>query len=169
MPFGWSTGAVVKVLDLLCALDHSFEGWFGSEDDFQSQLARGLVQCPLCGSAEVRKALSAPRLNLHGGSAHEPRDGPATVPEPRAAEPAQPHAPAHALQAAWLQLARQVLAHTEDVGERFATEARRMHHGDVQKRGIRGQATAQETAQLLDEGIAVFPLLLPDAAKNPLQ
>ena len=74
-----------------------------------------------------------------------------------------------ALQAAWLQLARKVVANTEDVGPRFADEARRMHHGEIQERAIRGQATAQEALQLLDEGIAVMPLPLPAAAKETLQ
>ncbi|MCB1974963.1 MAG: DUF1178 family protein, partial [Burkholderiaceae bacterium] len=54
----------MKVLDLYCQQDHAFEGWFGSEQDFQSQLQRGLLTCPLCGNAQVRKALSAPRINL---------------------------------------------------------------------------------------------------------
>ncbi|HCL87748.1 MAG TPA: DUF1178 domain-containing protein, partial [Comamonadaceae bacterium] len=73
------------------------------------------------------------------------------------------------LQAAWLQLSRRIIANTEDVGTRFAQEARRMHHGEIEERGIRGQATAQEAAQLLDEGIAVLPLALPAAAKESLQ
>ncbi|MEY4426741.1 MAG: hypothetical protein RL535_1039, partial [Pseudomonadota bacterium] len=54
----------MKVLDLQCSQQHSFEGWFGSEDDFQSQLVRSLVQCPMCGNAEITKKLSAPRFNL---------------------------------------------------------------------------------------------------------
>jgi hypothetical protein len=66
-------------------------------------------------------------------------------------------------------MARRIIAGTEDVGSRFAAEARRMHYGEVEERGIRGQASAQETAELLDEGIAVLPLLLPEAAKEPLQ
>lgn len=74
-----------------------------------------------------------------------------------------------ALQAAWLQAARQIMARTEDVGSRFADEARRMHYGEVEERAIRGRATAQETSELLDEGIAVLPLPLPDAAKETLQ
>ena len=146
----------MKVLDLLCPQDHAFEGWFASEDDFQSQHARGLVQCPMCGSADIRKGLSAPRLNLG-----------APVEASASKEPAIP--PPAALQAAWLQLARQIVEKTEDVGDRFAAEARRMHYGETEERGIRGQATAQETAELLDEGIAVLPLLLPEAAKGPLQ
>lgn len=73
------------------------------------------------------------------------------------------------MQAAWLQWARHVVAHTEDVGGRFAQEARRIHHGDAEERPIRGQATREETAQLLEEGVAVMPLLLPESAKETLQ
>ena len=65
-------------------------------------------------------------------------------------------------------MARRVMAQTEDVGDRFASEARRMHYGEAEERGIRGQATPQDTAELLDEGIAVLPLALPQAAKEPL-
>ncbi len=154
----------MKVLDLLCPLGHAFEGWFASEDDFQSQHARGLVQCPLCGSGEIRKGLSAPRLNLRA-SADAPREAlPASSSGDAAAAPSP-----QALQAAWLQMARRIIAGTEDVGSRFAAEARRMHYGELEERGIRGQASVQETVELLDEGIAVLPLLLPEAAKEPLQ
>ncbi|WP_313081338.1 DUF1178 family protein [Pulveribacter sp.] len=160
----------MKVLDLLCAHGHGFEGWFGSEDDFQSQLARGLVQCPMCASADIRKALSAPRLNLRSNQGSGP-DQPTAAPHPPAStgkDAALASVPAE-LQAAWLQLSRRIIANTEDVGTRFAQEARRMHHGEIEERGIRGQATAQEAAQLLDEGIAVLPLALPAAAKESLQ
>jgi len=160
----------VKVLDLLCAHGHGFEGWFGSEDDFQSQLARGLVQCPMCASADIRKALSAPRLNLRSNQGSGP-DQPTAAPRPPPStgkDAALASVPAE-LQAAWLQLSRRIIANTEDVGTRFAQEARRMHHGEIEERGIRGQATAQEAAQLLDEGIAVLPLALPAAAKESLQ
>ena len=161
----------MKVLDLLCAHGHGFEGWFGSEDDFQNQLARGLVQCPMCASADIRKALSAPRLNLrsrrNGGVADHPPAASDPVP-PAGREATLASVPAE-LQAAWLQLSRKIVANTEDVGTRFAQEARRMHHGEIEERGIRGQATAQEAAQLLDEGIAVLPLALPEPAKESLQ
>jgi hypothetical protein len=66
-------------------------------------------------------------------------------------------------------MVRQVMAHTEDVGERFAEEARRMHYGEADERAIRGQATLEQTEELLDEGIAVLPLPLPDGLKGPLQ
>jgi len=151
----------MKVLNLHCGEGHVFEGWFAGEEDFQAQLQQGLLECPVCGTHEVRKALSAPRLNL-GARA------PAAPPSAEDA-PTSPGAPGAALQAAWLHAARRIMAETEDVGARFADEARRMHYGEAAQRAIRGQASLQETAQLLDEGIAVLPLPLPDAAKETLQ
>jgi len=148
----------MKVLDLQCQSGHVFEGWFASEDEFQGQRQRGLVQCPLCADGHIEKRLSAPRLNL--GAAEEPAA--AASASAAAALPAP-------LQAAWLDLARRIVAHTEDVGTRFAEEARRMHHGEAEERAIRGQATADEAVQLLEEGIAVVPLPLPVASKETLQ
>ena len=66
-------------------------------------------------------------------------------------------------------MTRHVLAHTEDVGQRFAEEARRMHHGETEHRNIRGQASAEETEALLDEGIQIMPLVLPESLKGPQQ
>ncbi len=163
----------MKVLDLQCRQGHVFEGWFGSEDDFQGQKQRGLVQCHLCTDDHIEKRLSAPLLNL---GARAPAAAEATVPaHPTATAGAQGSTSSDAamlppaLQAAWLALARKVVANTEDVGERFAQEARRMHHGEVEERAIRGQATPDEAVQLLEEGIAVMPLPLPVAAKETLQ
>jgi hypothetical protein len=151
----------MKVLDLSCAHGHSFEGWFGSEDDFQSQLARGLVECPLCGDTAVAKKLSAPRLNF-GASA--PAAAPASAAREVASLPSDPQ-----LQAAWLKMVRHVMANTEDVGAQFAEEARRIHYGEAGERNIRGQASREETEALLDEGISVMPLPIPKALKGPLQ
>lgn len=147
----------MKVLSLQCSHAHGFEGWFASEDDFQDQLARGLVECPLCADKAITKLPSAPRLNL---GASEP-----------AAQAKQEvvSAPSAQLQAAWLQMVRQVMANTEDVGERFAEEARKIHYGESEDRGIRGQASREETQDLLEEGIAVLPLVVPDGMKGPLQ
>ncbi len=152
----------MKVLDLHCSASHVFEGWFASEDDFQDQARRGLVECPVCGDSHITKKLSAPRLNL--GAA------PAAAPAP-AVQPAQDMVagPQAAMQAAWMKAVRHVLAHTEDVGERFAQEARRMHYGETEERGIRGQTTPQEAAELLEEGIEVMPLALPKSLKGPIQ
>jgi hypothetical protein len=207
----------MKVLDLQCQQAHSFEGWFGSEDDFQSQLARGLVQCPLCGDASVVKKLSAPRLNListrGAGHASAGSDGQSSqhldsqdqgsatkdnVNRNSANQRSENRAVAHAnsssvpaaqsgssgtnaqhpamqamlqdpqFQAAYLHMARSILANTEDVGTQFAQEARKMHYGETDERAIRGQATRDETLGLLDEGIDVLPLPLPDALKGPV-
>ena len=130
----------MKVLDLSCANAHHFEGWFASEDEFQSQRSRGLVSCPLCGDAQVVKRLSAPRLNLSAAPAQTP-----------AVDPTQ-------LQAAWMKMVRHVMSNTEDVGEQFPQEARKMHYGESEHRNIRGQASAQERAELADEGIEVVAL-----------
>jgi hypothetical protein len=150
----------MKVLNLQCSHAHGFEGWFGSEGDFQDQLARGLVECPLCGDVAVSKMPSAPRLNL---GAAEP--APAAAP----AKQEVVNAPGAQLQAAWMQLVRQVMANTEDVGEKFAEEARRIHYGETEERGIRGQASREETESLLEEGIGVLPLPIPKGLKGPLQ
>jgi hypothetical protein len=151
----------MKVLDLRCEHGHGFEGWFGSEQDFNSQLDRGLVECPLCGSKLVSRLPSAPRLNL--SNAREP-----AAQQPKAVEPAATPE-ALQLQALWMQAVRHVMANTEDVGERFADEARRIHYGDAPNRGIRGQASADQAAELADEGIDVVPLPIPKALKEPIQ
>jgi hypothetical protein len=165
----------MKVLDLQCRQGHSFEGWFGSQDDYDAQRARGLVTCPVCNDSDVMKMLSAPRLNLgHGAepalSAHasdqeteRAGSGPHLVDEP-AKDSTLQH-----MQAAMLKMVRHVMAHTEDVGPRFAEEARRIHYGERQERNIRGQATREETEALLEEGIDVLPLPLPENLKGPLQ
>ena len=145
----------MKVLNLRCSQAHGFEGWFASEDEFQSQLSRGLVECPLCGDTAITKMLSAPRLNL---GAAEPTGKQDVVSMPDAS-----------LQAAWMKMVRHVMANTDDVGERFAEEARRIHYGEVPERSIRGQASRDETEALLDEGIGVLPLPIPKALKEPLQ
>ena len=167
----------MKVLDLRCAHHHAFEGWFASEDDFQGQLARGLVECPMCGDTTIVKMLSAPRLNLGaraapGTATTEGSDAPAQATTPSVTPPGaevMTAPPDSQLQAAWMQAMRQVLANTEDVGERFPEEARRMHYGEANARSIRGRATPEETEALLDEGIAVMPLAVPPALKGPLQ
>jgi hypothetical protein len=145
----------MKVLNLQCTHGHGFEGWFASEDAFQDQLGKGLVECPICDSTEVLKLLSAPRLNLG-----------ATAPEAKQDVVAAPDA---AMRAAWMEMARHVMANTEDVGERFAEEARRIHYGESEERGIRGQATRSETESLIEEGIGVLPVPLPKVLKGPLQ
>lgn len=160
----------MKVLNLQCAAQHSFEGWFGSEEDFQSQLSRGLVECPMCGSAEVVKMLSAPRLNL--GAGRTPEKAPENLPTAAATSSesvAATLAPTADMQLAWLKMVQHVMANTEDVGKQFAQEARKIHYGESEERAIRGHASPEETEALLDEGISVMPLPLPAALKGTIQ
>ncbi|WP_427911683.1 DUF1178 family protein [Ramlibacter sp. MMS24-I3-19] len=146
----------MKVLNLQCSHQHVFEGWFGSDDEFQGQLAGGLLECPLCGDTGITKLPSAPRLNLGAQPAPAAKQEVAATPDV-------------SMQRAWLQMVRHVMANTEDVGERFAEEVRRIHHGESEERGIRGQASREETEALLEEGIGVLPLPIPKALKGPVQ
>ena len=167
----------MKVLNLRCANGHAFEGWFGSDDEFMDQNGRGLVECPLCASQVITRLPSAPRLNLSGAREPEAPAAPARPSrpaQPQSLQPSQPVQPPQSpqaadLQAAWLHAVRELMARTEDVGARFAEEARRIHYGETPERGIRGQASAQERAALLDEGIETFALPVPRALDGPVQ
>ncbi len=167
----------MKVLNLRCAHDHRFEGWFASAADYESQCERGMVACPLCDDKTISRLPSAPRLNVskqrHADArqAREAREpAPAResnhVDEPRAlaTEVAQVR-----MQAQWLRAVRQMLNNTEDVGDRFPEEARRIHYGEAQERGIRGRASREDAEALRDEGIEVTALPVPEPLKGPVQ
>lgn len=176
----------MKVLDLQCQHGHSFEGWFGNEDDFQSQLSRGLVQCPFCDDANITKKLSAPRLNLSAQKrnaenainsiatdadstpANDQKDTKLTPTTSPSDHPLRALIQSPEFQAAYLEMAKEVLAKTEDVGKDFAREARKIHYGESKERGIRGSATSDEALELLQEGIDIMPLPLPSALKSTL-
>ncbi|MBW8721182.1 MAG: DUF1178 family protein [Polaromonas sp.] len=173
----------MKVLNLQCAHQHSFEGWFASEDDFRNQLSHGLIECPMCADKGIQKLPSAPRLNL-GGHTNQDSSGQGsqqaasselvvsteegTKMSNRAAMLASTER-GHAEQAEFLKALRHVLSHTEDVGSRFAEEARRMHYGELEARNIRGQTSVREAAELMDEGIEIMPLPLLPGGNGPLQ
>jgi hypothetical protein len=160
----------MKVLDLQCAHQHSFEGWFASEDDYVGQLARGLVSCPLCGDATIQKMLSAPRLNLRAARQQAPAQHTGEPGTDAGTGVALGHvAPSTALQARFLSAMREVMANTEDVGERFADQARAMHHGDMDARSIRGRTSPEVAMELIEEGISVLPLPQLPALKETLQ
>lgn len=148
----------MKVLNLRCAHEHRFEGWFGSDEDFVSQCDRGLVACPVCADKAITRLPSAPRLNVSG-----------------AREPARPQegagqAPIEVtMQAAWLRAVQHVISNTVDVGDRFAEEARRIHYGEVDERAIRGRATREQAEELREEGIEVMSLPMPAAIKGTVQ
>ncbi|HMN76189.1 MAG TPA: DUF1178 family protein [Burkholderiaceae bacterium] len=145
----------MKVLDLRCAQGHRFEGWFASNDDLATQRERGLLACPMCGDADVQRLPSAPRLSRSSSS--KPIETTLALPAPD--DP----------QAKWLRAVRKVMANTEDVGERFPEEARRIHYGEVPARGIRGQASPSEAQAMAEEGIEVMALPTPPALKGTLQ
>lgn len=173
----------MKVLDLACANEHRFEGWFASDDDFRSQLERKLIECPLCGTHAVTRLPSAPRLNVSGAREQPPKarseapQGEAKVDaEPTRSVEAVP-VPADAraaalqqMQAQWVAAVKEVIANTEDVGPRFAEEARRIHYGEAEERAIRGKTSLQEAEALREEGIEVAALPIPAALlKGPMQ
>lgn len=181
------------VLNLACAAGHLFEGWFASGDDCESQQRRGLLSCPMCGNQQVERRPSAPRLNVSHLRAEKAGQGAVAPSTPQSGDkpngasdspalPASPSVPAggaltaeasaaqtlHQLQARYLQVARALARSAEDVGERFAEEARRIHHGDAEDRAIRGLSTAEEVRELLDEGIPLLPLILPEGSDGDL-
>jgi hypothetical protein len=145
----------MKVLNLRCSHDHRFEGWFDSEEDFQSQHDGGLVACPMCADKQISRLPSAPRLNV------------SNLREVVAAPPA-PDAETQA-QSQWMRAVRHLMANTEDVGDRFPEEARRIHYGEVAGRGIRGQATREDADALREEGIEVMAVPVPTALKGSVQ
>ncbi len=180
------------VVDLHCSQGHHFEGWFASADDLSSQKARGLLTCPVCGDHEVTRLPSAPHLNTSGLKERVPTvagaaTGRTNAPNaPQAAQkpafsvaaserpvhdslPAEAQEAMAALQALYLKAVRHVVEHTEDVGERFANEARSIHHGDAPERAIRGQATQEEKQALRDEGIDILSMPIPEGFEGPLQ
>ena len=164
----------MKVFDIRCHSGHLFEGWFDSDDDFQSQKKRGILLCPVCDSHEVEKMPSAVRMLSSGAQeSAQPREETQAVSPSSSALTQQQAASLSAhdisrLQAQWLQALRQVVQQTEDVGTRFAQEVRSMHAGDIEERPIRGQTTWKETQELLEEGIDVLPILNSDAIKSSL-
>lgn len=161
----------MKVLDLRCGAGHSFEGWFASEDDYGSQRDRGQLDCPVCGNAEVARLPSAPRLNLSGARAPVVESAPVTPASASASAPA----PVTAMTGQGAAVQRlveavaELLKNTQDVGNRFAEEARRIHYGESDAKAIRGQTTPEEREALADEGIEVFTLPSGLPPKTPLQ
>jgi hypothetical protein len=143
--------AEMIVFNLGCDKEHLFEGWFASSDDFQRQLGRKLLTCPLCGSAKITRLPTAPHV----------RTGPAQR-EPAPAVPAASgqhyaNVPPEAV----AKLIDHIIEHTEDVGSAFPEEARKIHYREVPERQIRGTASNREVQALRDEGIEVVAVPIP--------
>ena len=155
------------VYNLACDQDHLFEGWFGSADDLGSQQTRGLLSCPMCGSSSIKKMVSAPRLNL--SSSKERGDAASEAAPASAATDESTSQAMIAPQHAKLQeMIREIVANTEDVGQNFPEEARRIHYKEAPERSIRGVASKKEAQALADEGIAIAQLPFSLAPKSAL-
>lgn len=135
--------------ELSCDNGHAFEGWFGSADDFDRQQKRTLVSCPSCGSTHVAKRLMAPSVSTARKKQQR---------QELAVQTGQKE-----MMAKIREIVSTIRANSEDVGERFPEEARKIHYGESEQRGLIGKATADEVRDLLEEGVEVAPLpTLPD-------
>lgn len=140
------------VFDLKCSDGHVFEAWFGSSAAWEAQRASGLVACPICGSAEVAKAVMAPNVGAKGN-----RAAASTGPSPAADASPVIKAAMEMIAAAQAKM----LEKSQWVGAAFADKARAMHLGEEPSAQIHGQATAEQAQELVEEGVPVAPLLVP--------
>jgi hypothetical protein len=149
--------------NLRCERDHAFESWFQSSSAYESQEKRKLVNCPVCGSAKVERAIMAPQIVSKKGQ---------DIAAPAAAATTEVTAPASTplmmaqereLRAKLKELRDHIVKNADNVGERFPNEARKMHYGDIEHRPIYGEASPEEARSLIEEGVEVSPLpILPD-------
>lgn len=128
------------ILNLKCASDHAFEGWFASSEAFDDQTRARLVSCPLCADTAIVRLPSGPRVKRTG---EKPVTGMSALP---------PDA---------MKAVAEIISRSENVAGRFPEEARKIHYGEAAQRSIRGQASMEETRELLEEGIGVIPLPFP--------
>ncbi|HJW04294.1 MAG TPA: DUF1178 family protein [Azospira sp.] len=142
------------IYELACPLEHRFEGWFRSAQDYEQQAAQGRVSCPHCGSGQVSRIPSGLHVAQHG-STLEP------LKEKKPESSGEPPVPPAGLQTLYRNLVDALVTHTDDVGSEFAAEARRIHYDEAPARPIRGQASQDDFDALQDEGIDVFRLPLP--------
>lgn len=150
------------IFDLCCDLDHRFEGWFRSAEDFEAQLEQNMVSCPQCDSHLVRRVPSAVAI---GGASPE-TDSKAPARRPAAAQSTTMMPTPSQMQGLYRQMMTALLATSEDVGEGFAEEARRIHYNEAPERAIHGTTTPEEREALHEEGIAIVSL--PAVAEDDL-
>jgi hypothetical protein len=162
----------MKVLDLQCPHGHRFEGWFASVDEFESQLSRKLVECPVCAATAVSRVPSAPRLNLSGATSPDESGAGRRASaggEVQAGAPAAQVERMREIEARAMRALRELVENTENVGDRFAEEARRIHYNEAPARNIRGVATPDDARSLVEEGIDVMAVPGAWASKESLQ
>jgi hypothetical protein len=175
----------MKVYNLACPLDHRFEGWFASEEDCLAQQDKGMLACPICDSTEITRMPSAPHIAKLGSSKVLPSSTELTVSSPAATDSnglggtlsgdvfaltGNDHSQLEAqVQAAFLKGMRELMGRSEDVGNSFAEEARKIHYKESPERSIRGQTTLDEAEALREEGIEVMAMPMLPTFKNTLQ
>ena len=146
---------------LVCENGHEFDSWFPDSAAYDEQARRGLVECPVCQSLQVRKSIMAPRL-AKGGLLET------TGAEPNVADEAQTapvvmDARLSALRAVIREMRATIDSQTTDVGTAFPDEARKMHNGEIENRPIRGEASLREARDLIEDGVPILPIpILPD-------
>jgi len=174
----------MKVYNLACPLDHRFEGWFASEEDCLAQQDKGMLACPICDSTEITRMPSAPHIARSGANKDVSTSTEMTVANPSSdsssvsgalsgnvvALTGSDHSHLEAqVQAAFLKGMRELMGRSEDVGNSFAEEARKIHYKESPERSIRGQTTLDEAEALREEGIEVMAMPMMPAFKNTLQ
>jgi hypothetical protein len=153
---------------LACERGHAFESWFASSSAYDKQAKRGLIACPMCGSTKVDKAIMAPRLARSDKAIDLPASAatpaPAALPVPQGAEPVAMISPQeHEMRAKLKELRDHLVKNSENVGQKFPEQARKMHYGEIEHRSIYGEASPQEAKELHEEGVEFHPLpILPD-------
>ena len=161
----------MKVYNLACPLDHRFEGWFASEDDCLAQQDKGILACPVCDSTDISRMPSAPHIarSISTELAISKSDA-ANLSGDVVALASSDHSHLEAqVQAAFLKGMRDLMGRSEDVGNSFAEEARKIHYKESPERSIRGQTTLDEAESLREEGIDVLAMPMIPAFKNTLQ
>jgi hypothetical protein len=161
----------MKVYNLTCPHDHRFEGWFASEEDYRAQQDKSMLSCPVCDSSEISRMPSAPHIAK--SSSNE-----LAIPKTETENPSggvvaltgSDHSELEAqVQAAFLKGMRELMGRSEDVGDAFADEARKIHYKESPERSIRGQTTLDEAEALREEGIDVLSMPMMSALKSTLQ
>jgi hypothetical protein len=141
----------MKVYNLQCEDGHSFEGWFRSEDDFISQNKKGLFSCPICENTTISRIPSA--AHIQSNKTKDSGANNKTI--------------SYEVQKKLVEVAKQILKDSENVGNRFAEEAKKIHRNESEMRSIHGTATIKESQELKDEGIDILTLPLDISGKKP--
>lgn len=147
------------VFDLRCGAGHVFEAWFGSTSDYESQQRRSLLECPHCADKSIVKALMAPAVSRKGNQRHGDME-PMPVAKGQSLDEMTP-AQARQLMQAMARMQASIEAASEDVGDAFAEEARKIHYGEADERPIIGEASLNQARELHEEGIELMPLPFP--------